>query len=368
MKHAMRSFRFLLLIVLAVLTLQPLAAQTQTIPGAAAPGATAPGATAPGANCFATVFNTQTDGHDPVNAYLLMLACSYSYPNRILAANFEEFKTKYQKIFTPLGMAAFDFIDVRQKTADTQVMIMSNEKAVIVVFRGSESSSGGSFSPVKAVYDWILTDFNFFPRSVDHWGRKVRVHRGFWNALDIVYPRLKTIINDHLATGDKKLWITGHSLGAGIVPLAAYRLAFDKVPVYGVFNFAGPRVGNEEFVDLYQSRFPNHQRWVHDLDIVTMLPFPWMGFKHVSKPNNIYADGHVVLGDRPFNGLGKVGSHPPGPYLQKLFDQVPMHLRERLPAPSTLEVVETTADPALEKEFRIKRWARSFFNPPEEED
>ncbi|HNV70939.1 MAG TPA: lipase family protein [Candidatus Ozemobacteraceae bacterium] len=327
-----------------------------------------PGIGAAGSPCFQTVFNTQTDGHDPVNAYLLMLACTYSYPNRINTATFEEFTAKYKARFSEWGMNTFDFIDVRQKTADTQVMIMSNERLVIVVFRGSESSSGGSFSPVKAIYDWILTDLNFFPKPVEYWGRKVRVHRGFWNALDVVYPRLKTMVNDHLAGSDKRLWITGHSLGAGIVPLAAYRLAFDGVPVYGVFSFAGPRVGNEEFTDLCRDRFPQFQRWVNDHDLVTMLPFPWLGFKHVSKPNNLYNDGRAVIGDRAFNGLGKVASHPPGPYLQKLYALLPPALRLQVPAPSSLEVTDSASDPGLEKEFRIRRWAHAFFNPPEEED
>ncbi len=84
--------------------------------------------------------------------------------------------------------------------------------------------------------------------------------------------------------------------------------------------------------------------------------------------NNLYADGHAVNGDRAFNGPGKVTSHPPGPYLQKLYALLPASIRERVPPPSSLEVNDAAADPALEKEFRIRRWAHSFFNPPEEDD
>ncbi|MFZ2960386.1 MAG: lipase family protein [Candidatus Ozemobacteraceae bacterium] len=347
--------RFALLLVL-VLTCS-VAVQAQTLP-----------TSVQGADCFKTRFNERFDGHDPFNAYLLMLACYYSYENRMYVKDFEEFKTKFQEIFKPLGMTGFDFINLRKKTGDTQVMIMSNDKLVIVVFRGSESSSGGSFSPVKVMYDWILTDFNFFKKHVSIWGSDVKVHRGFWNALDIVYPRLKAFINDHLASGDKKLWITGHSLGAGVAPLAAYRLAFDGIPVQGVYTYAGPRVGNDAFVDVFKERFPYNQRYVFDHDIVPMLPYSWMNYKHTSRPNNIYETGKIIIQDTPFTGKGKVPSHFPGVYLQKLYDTLSSDQKRLLPAPPALQAMDYVPDPALENMFNAERARRPLFHTMGEED
>lgn len=321
-----------------------------------------------GENCFATSFQPAAVGHNPVNAYLMMLACYYNYENRINTANFEEFKKKYTELFKPWGMTELDFINIRRRSADTQVVVMSNKAMVLVVFRGSETSSGAAFKPVKFIYDWLLTDFNFFKHKVREWGSDVKVHRGFYNAVDVAYPELKKLCEKHLAGGDKRLWITGHSLGAGLVPLAAMRLSRDGIPVHGVSNFAGPRVGNEEFVSAFAARFPNFQRWVNDSDIVTMLPFAWMKFRHVSKPNNLYADGTAVLNDKPFKGRAKVSSHLPGIYLQRMYSQVPPELRETVPAPPAFESGKGPEDPELEREFAKKRITILDFGKPDPED
>ena len=327
-----------------------------------------PGFAAPGDNAFSTAFQPAAEGHNPVNAYLLMLACYYNYENRINTANFEEFKKKYTELFKAWGMTEFDYLNVRRRSADTQVVVMSNASVAIVVFRGSEASSGASFKPVKFIYDWLLTDFNFFKHRVREWGGDVKVHRGFFNAVDVVYPELKKLCEKHIAGGAKRLWITGHSLGAGLVPIAAFRLMKDGVPVHGVTSFAGPRVGNEAFAEAFAAAFPKFQRWVNDSDIVTMVPFAWMKYRHVSKPNNLYADGTAVVGDKPFKGRAKVSAHTPGVYLQRLYGQVPPELRETVPAPPAFESGKGPEDPELEREFSKKRISIIDFGKPDIED
>jgi len=327
-----------------------------------------PSIAAPGENCFATVFQPAAEGHNPVNAYLMMLACYYNYENRINTADFEEFKKKYVELFTPWGMTDFDFLNVRRRSADTQVVVMSNKTLVLVVFRGSESSSGSSLKPVKFIYDWLLTDFNFFKHKVPEWGSGVKLHRGFYNAVDVVYPELKKLCEKHLAGGNRQLWITGHSLGAGLAPIAAMRLSLDGIPVHGVTSYAGPRVGNDAFASAYAARFPLHQRWVNDNDIVTMVPFAWMKFRHVSKPNNLYADGTAIINDKPFKGLGKVSAHQPGTYLYRLYAQVPVDIRDAVPPPPAFESGKGSEEPELEKEVARKRITIIDFGKPDIED
>lgn len=332
---------------------------------------------APGDGCFKTAFNADAEGHDPANAYLLMLASYNAYENRINANGFEEFKTKFQDKFTAFGMDSFDFLNVRKKTGDTQVMIMSNQKAVIVVFRGSEAASGGL---AKTVYDWVLTDFNFLKKSVSAWGKDVRVHRGFYNALDIVYPQLKDLVQKHLGAGQagtlgsatpvlaKRLWITGHSLGAGIAPLAAFRLSQDGIAVQGIYTYGEPRVGNKQFAEVYRTQLPLHQRWVDDKDIVTMLPYPWMKFQHLAKPNNIYPDGTTQLQDQPFTGMGKASAHQPGLYLQRLYNVLPLSLKDTLPAPPAFNVEAPSPDPDLEIKVAKQRKGWCQMDELEEDD
>ena len=130
-----------------------------------------------GADCYERVFEDKAVGHSLVNAYLLMYAAHNTYENRMDVANFLEFKKRFKEIFEPLGIDRFDFIDVREKTADTQAVVMSNSKLVIVAFRGSESSKNKKFSPTKFAYDWILTDFNFFKKRILWWGWGVGASR-----------------------------------------------------------------------------------------------------------------------------------------------------------------------------------------------
>lgn len=304
-----------------------------------------------GEKCFDRVFEEKSTGHNLTNAYLLMYVANYTYENRIGAANFVDFKKKFQDLFYPLGMTRFDFINVREKTADTQAVVMSNDKLVIVSFRGSEASSNKKFSPVKTVYDWILTDFNFFKRRILWWGLNVQVHRGFYNGVDVVYDELKRLIDTHMMGTPKKLWITGHSLGAGLAPLAAFRLAGDGLQIQGVYTYAGPRIGNESLVKAFRKRLPDMQRWVLDNDIVTKLPFKAFKYKHLVAPNNIYSDGRLVLADGEMQGPGKVKNHVPGMYLQKIYDLLPLETKDRVPPPSAFGTDQGVADAELEREF-----------------
>lgn len=315
------------------------------------PCLTAYSQTVQGEKCFYDVFEAKAVGHSIANAYLLMYVAHNTYENRINVANFSEFKKRFEEIFRPLGLSRFDFINVKEKTADTQAVIMSNDKIVIVSFRGSESSSNKKFSPVKMVYDWILTDFNFFKKHVLWWGWNVKVHRGFYNAIDVVYDNVKRLVDSHMSGTPKTLWITGHSLGAGIAPLAAYRLVGDGAGVQGIYTYAGPRLGNDGFVKAFQKRFPDMQRWVLDNDIVTKLPFKAMKFKHCAPPNNIYADGKFVVADSEMQGPGKVRNHVPGMYLQKIYDLLPLELKDKMPPPPAFGTDISVADTELEREF-----------------
>lgn len=304
-----------------------------------------------GEKCFNDVFEAKAVGHNLINAYLLMYVANNTYENRLAVANFSEFKKKFQDLFRPLGMRKFDFINVKEKTADTQAVVMSNDKIVIVTFRGSESSQNKKFSPVKLVYDWLLTDFNFFKKRVLWWGWNVKVHRGFYNAIDVVYDDLKRLVDHHMSGTPKTLWITGHSLGAGIAPLAGFRLAKDGVSVQGIYTYAGPRIGNVTFVREFKKLFPDLQRWVFDNDIITKLPFKAMKFQHCSAANNIYTDGKLVVADGEMQGPGKVRSHAPGMYLQKIYDLLPLTIKDRVPPPPAFGTDAGLADAELEREF-----------------
>ncbi len=168
--------------------------------------------------------------------------------------------------------------------------------------------------------------------------------------MDICYDELKSIIESHMSGTEKRLWITGHSLGAGVAPLFAYRLAKDGIDIQGIHTFAGPRIGNAKFCKLYKSRFPDHQRWALDNDLVTKLPFKFMNYQHFVAPNNIYADGKIILQDTEMKGRGKSKTHVPSAYIRSLYNLLPLEIKDRVPAPPSFRGV-VTGDTALERHF-----------------
>jgi len=306
-----------------------------------------------GRDCFNRIFNAEAVGHDLGNAYLLMYANLFSYENQLNAKDFADFKKKYQDLFAPLGIYRFDFVNVRKKTADTQAVVMSNDKVVIVALRGSEASFNGKFSPAKFAYDWLMTDFNFFKKRIIWWGFGVKVHQGFYAAMDVCYDEVKKQIQSHLSGTPKKLWITGHSLGAGLAPLLAYRLTEDGIDIQGIYTFAGPRIGNKTFCAKYSKKFPDHQRWVNNNDLVTKLPPKAMGFQHFSAANNIFADGHLEIHSSEMKGFGKASTHLPMAYIHAIYQLLPLELRDQLPVPPSLHANDQ-GDSELEKEFNSK--------------
>ncbi|KAK9802647.1 hypothetical protein WJX73_010907 [Symbiochloris irregularis] len=75
----------------------------------------------------------------------------------------------------------------------------------------------------------------------------------------------------------RQIYLTGHSLGAALAVLFGQLLCARQPElarqVAGVITFAGPRVGDSEFVDLMSHRLPNRIfRYEHASDIVPRLP------------------------------------------------------------------------------------------------
>lgn len=96
-----------------------------------------------------------------------------------------------------------------------------------------------------------------------------KVHAGYREAVDLVWPRLST----HL--GNRTAWFTGHSLGGGLAVVAAGRHASAR----GVVTFGAPRVGDRD----YRDSFPTPAfRFVNNSDLVPELP-KGLGYHHVGK-------------------------------------------------------------------------------------
>jgi len=158
----------------------------------------------------------------------------------------------------------------------TDCYVAWQQNSVVVAFRGTEPDQ----------WQDILSDANIplVPWPVGH------VHWGFKNALDEVWPELKSVLG-RLAVG-RTVWFCGHSLGAAIATLAA-----DRYPAArGVCTFGSPRVGDQAFAAHFKAKLPNRTlRYVNDHDVVTHVPPP-LGYRHVDERRFIAPDGHVSDG------------------------------------------------------------------------
>jgi|YNPBryunderm2012_1023409.scaffolds.fasta_scaffold03267_5 hypothetical protein len=150
------------------------------------------------------------------------------------------------------------------------------DEIILVAFRGTEMQSFWD-----SVQD-LITDFNFFLVK-DDGGAKV--HRGFLSAVESIWQELAAHTVSLYSKKPRKIWFTGHSLGAALATLAVDKLARQtSLPVQGLYTFGSPRVGDLGFLQRFLS-YPfarNVYRLVAGADIVPHVP-PVRWFRHVGQ-------------------------------------------------------------------------------------
>lgn len=183
------------------------------------------------------------------------------------------------KVFKKMG---YDSTFYENKGSN--VYVLEGGEDIIVVCRGTEPKQ---WSDIKA----DLTIDRVSSRSGNG-----RVHRGFRTYTDHVWEDVKYHVLQH---PDKKLWLTGHSLGAAMATLMARRFVLDPINrhVEGLFTFGSPRVGNRTYINEFNN-LVTHHRWVNDGDIVTKVPFsPWYyhcGTKYHLSSTGIFSEKEQI--------------------------------------------------------------------------
>lgn len=138
---------------------------------------------------------------------------------------------------------------------------------VVVAFRGTLPPDHVS---LPILLDWI-NDINATPVEAD--GFPGRVHEGFLGSLDSLWIALVPEIKAQLAQAGAaaKLFVTGHSKGGAVAPLAGWRLQNAEGIAARVVTFAGARCGTEAFAAAYNAVI-EHDRYEYADDIVPHLP------------------------------------------------------------------------------------------------
>jgi hypothetical protein len=161
-----------------------------------------------------------------------------------------------------------------------EAYFLASPRVAIVAFRGTQPD------------DWqdIFDDACYVTTAWD----AGHVHRGFARRLETLDEEIRRFI-DRLPNGCR-IWFTGHSLGAAVATLAAYRYG---ARAGGVCTFGSPLVGNAVFGTTFAAALGHRSlRYVNDHDIVTRVPpppfaMPNGSYTHVDDLRWISSDGNV---------------------------------------------------------------------------
>lgn len=148
----------------------------------------------------------------------------------------------------------------------------------IVAFRGTQLDAGDIWTNLK----FRLQDLEGIGIAENN--EIESVHRGFYDAHSALTGELGSV----LGAGETPLYLTGHSQGGALAILEAAMPDGEDDTV--IYTFGAPRVGNNCFADL--ERYPHH-RVVNSIDIVPMLPFMAMGYKHSGTLQYIDGKGKI---------------------------------------------------------------------------
>lgn len=277
-------------------------------------------------------FNTNSVQQNDTIAYLLMDCNYYIFPDLIGVKKYKDdsaFQAMFSNKYSEYGMQQFSFID--NHNTSTNLIVMSNSHTIIVIFRGSETKGG--FKNTKK--DWLRTDAKCKMYKVDAFNNSY-VHKGFWNSYTSIEDTLVKTLYQHQHK-NKKIFITGHSLGGALSILAVANLYQYDIKPFGVYTFANPRVGTTYFADFYNTLNIPTYRYVNENDLVPMLP-PTNAlrkiycpapkndcgkYQHVGNTYNIGKDT-IVANDEEMKTpnktykLGKIKRHDTGEYCTKL--------------------------------------------------
>jgi hypothetical protein len=156
----------------------------------------------------------------------------------------------------------------------------TNPDEIFVVLRGTRESAEwfNNFRPVPK---------EFLEEQKDKFGDSGEVRNGF----NRIYseknggrkPTIKETITklfeerQDLLSHNSKVFITGHSLGAGLATLAALHISKiaekqDIKASINLYTFASPRVGDETFANQFNT-FPGY-RIINSEDLIQSVPLP----------------------------------------------------------------------------------------------
>lgn len=146
-------------------------------------------------------------------------------------------------------------------------LVGANGDGIVVAARGTLPFAW----TVASIEDWWQDIVDSAPIAVPQLTGKV--HEGFWDALQSLWPGIVAELQELRATYPKApIYVTGHSKGGPLASIgAALMVNTEGLAVEQVVTFASPHPGDQTFVAAYPSAVPV-TRFENYLDIVPFVP------------------------------------------------------------------------------------------------
>jgi len=276
------------------------------------------------------LLQTKSSQHEMADAYLLGYASCYVYPEYLGVKDrddYQGFTKAFEKMFQKLGVKKVEYI-ADEKTG-TDVIVMSTDGAVLVVFRGSETR--GLWATIK---DW-KTNFTTVLVKAPELSKTAQVHKGMHDAVESVYGR---VLKEVKRQGGfkKRVYSTGYSLGGGLALIWAVKAYADDQGKPVVYSFGAPRSGDEGFKKA-ASGLDVH-RWVNRQDVVPMMPSDTvLSYCHVGRTHNIKTRYKVCLDDKEYRTYDprnlSISDHHIKRYLEALYENLDDDVQKLMPKP-----------------------------------
>jgi triacylglycerol lipase len=160
---------------------------------------------------------------------------------------------------------------IEDKATSTQGYVAASDDNIVIFFRGTRGKKD------------IQTDIKIAKVPAPSWKKADEVHKGFWTSYESIREVLATTILFLLKNRKRKVWVTGHSLGAAISGIAAFDLQRSniEIKIEGSYLFGQPRFCNKAFSKTYNKELKSVTfRFVNNNDLVTRIPLNIMGYFH----------------------------------------------------------------------------------------
>ena len=100
------------------------------------------------------------------------------------------------------------------------------------------------------------------------------VHKGFWNAYNVIRDELVSKVRSVLkeGSGQRKIYITGHSLGGALAIHAGRHLSLIFKQSIRIYTYGAPRVGNGDFASSLTQNVSEVNLFVNNCDPAPFVP------------------------------------------------------------------------------------------------